>query len=784
MADYYTLLTNAGIAYETACKAAGVPIRLSQISVGDGGGTVYNPAATATALKREVWRGPLNALFQDEKNPSWLLAEVTIPSEVGGWYVREAGLWTDTGILYAIVKYPESFKPILATSGSGKEFYIRSIFETSNASLVTLLIDDTVVKATRAWVADFVAAELGKLDAKQSVRVATTANIALTGAQMIDGVAVVAGDRVLVKSQTLAKDNGIWVAAVAGWTRAKDADSSADVTSGLTVSVEQGNTLSDTIWQLVTDGVIVLGTTALTFQDVTQGFAPINSPALVSPTANTPAQFDNSQLLINSAYLRRRGVEFGEYTNYSASTVMTLADVGKIASFAVTGAAIVTLPVGGGLIPRGAVVYLVCGQGTLTVTSGPGEVIDAVNYLGNISLGPGDTAEFVRIGNLWRLIGGSAALKYAGIMSGPNWTTQSLFDDSKSIATTEFTRRSQGNYRGFTSLTAATTLTTAAVGTIVTVIGAFQVTLPAANALPAGGAINFRNIGSGVVTVVCAGADNINCGNGQIASIALQPGGELELVGNGAASWWASGSAQLQYSAVLANTPPRFDNTKKLVTTEWARTRGFELGGFYSFTNALTGIAAHLGGMVHAFGSGPASYSIPDSAANGVLPGCTIRLQNWSVANLTLVTQGTDKMQESLVVAASSASRSIPPDTYIDITCIGNGIWLLMGTGVAGKTAPFGALMGVNGYQKLPSGLIVQWMTAVFSSAALNTAFNLPIAFPSMNFGCTVSLTDSVIYSSGGSPFVSGMANGLGQVLLQSNYTASQSAVRVLAFGI
>jgi len=155
MADYYTLLTNAGIAYETACKAAGVPIKLAQISVGDGNGAVYNPDASAKALKREVWRGPLNALFQDEKNANWLMAEVTIPSDVGGWYVREAGLWTDTGILYAIIKYPESYKPVLATSGSGKEFYIRSIFETSNAAIVTLLIDDTVVKATRAWVMDY-----------------------------------------------------------------------------------------------------------------------------------------------------------------------------------------------------------------------------------------------------------------------------------------------------------------------------------------------------------------------------------------------------------------------------------------------------------------------------------------------------------------------------------------------------------------------------------------------------------------------------------------------------
>ncbi|WP_222833557.1 phage tail protein [Pseudomonas sp. SC3(2021)] len=266
MADYYTLLTNAGIAYETACKAAGTPIKLTQISVGDGGGTVYNPAATATALKREVWRGPLNALFQDEKNPSWLLAEVTIPPDVGGWYVREAGLWTDTGVLYAIVKYPESFKPVLATSGSGKEFYIRSIFETSNASLVTLLIDDTVVKATRAWVMSYLAEELGKLDGKQSVRVAASTNIVLNGAQQIDGVAVIAGDRVLVANQTLAKDNGLWIVANGDWVRATDANSSAKVTPGLTVMVEEGTANGDSLWHLTTNAPITLGTTALTFK--------------------------------------------------------------------------------------------------------------------------------------------------------------------------------------------------------------------------------------------------------------------------------------------------------------------------------------------------------------------------------------------------------------------------------------------------------------------------------------------------------------------------------------
>ncbi len=368
MADYYTLLTDAGIAYETACKAAGTPIKLSQISVGDGGGEVYNPAATATALKREVWRGPLNALFQDEKNPSWLLAEVTIPPDVGGWYVREAGIWTDTGILYAIVKYPESFKPVLATSGSGKEFYIRSIFETSNAELVTLLIDDTVVKATRAWVAGYVADELAKLDRKQSVRVATTANIVLSGAQAIDGVAVVAGNRVLVKSQTLAKDNGIYVAANGAWVRAKDADANAEVTSGLSVPVEEGATLANTIWQLVTDGGIVLGATGLTFQNITQGFAPLNSPALLGvPTAPTATVSTNNHQLATTAFVQRALGNHSSVGGLAASTVLTANAFGQTFIINSVNSINITLPLASTGFNGGTITFTNVSTGSATL---------------------------------------------------------------------------------------------------------------------------------------------------------------------------------------------------------------------------------------------------------------------------------------------------------------------------------------------------------------------------------------------------------------------------------
>ncbi|QZD72395.1 phage tail protein [Pseudomonas sp. 3-2] len=419
MADYYTLLTNAGIAYETACKAAGLPIKLTQISVGDGGGAVYNPAATATALKREVWRGPLNALFQDEKNPSWLLAEVTIPPDVGGWYVREAGLWTDTGILYAIVKYPESFKPVLATSGSGKEFYIRSIFETSNASLVTLLIDDTVVKATRAWVTGYVADELAKLDTKQSVRVATTSNIALKASQTIDGVAVVAGDRVLVKNQTSAKDNGLYVVANEFWVRTKDSDSNLKVTAGLTVSVEQGTTQADTIWQLITDAPVLLGTTALVFQNITFGFAPLSSPIFSgSPTAPTANVFSNDDALATTKFVQRALGNYAGQTNYDSSTQLTVADVGKLSIFTTAGST-ATLP-DWNSVPPGGLVHLTS-TGGLTVKTRAGETFGAVNTtnLTSVVLQPGNFAVFRRLllGPGWSLDSGDAALKYSPMFS-------------------------------------------------------------------------------------------------------------------------------------------------------------------------------------------------------------------------------------------------------------------------------------------------------------------------------------------------------------------------------
>ncbi|BDA14027.1 hypothetical protein KAM339_025680 [Aeromonas caviae] len=122
---------------------------------------------------------------------------------------------------------------------------------------------------TPSWIASqaYVQGELQKLDSKQSVRVATTENITLSGVQTIDGVALGVGDRVLVKDQTNANQNGIYLVAASAWTRPADADSGTKLTSGARVAVEEGSINAGKVWYLATSGAISVGSTELQFSD-------------------------------------------------------------------------------------------------------------------------------------------------------------------------------------------------------------------------------------------------------------------------------------------------------------------------------------------------------------------------------------------------------------------------------------------------------------------------------------------------------------------------------------
>jgi phage-related tail fiber protein len=126
------------------------------------------------------------------------------------------------------------------------------------------------------------------LDVKDSVRAATVANINLSGTQTIDGISVIANDRVLVKNQSTASQNGIYLVAAGAWTRAADFDTGAKVTSGAFTFVEQGTANADSGWVLTTDGTITLGTTALSFVQFS-GAGQVEAGNGLTKTGNTLA---------------------------------------------------------------------------------------------------------------------------------------------------------------------------------------------------------------------------------------------------------------------------------------------------------------------------------------------------------------------------------------------------------------------------------------------------------------------------------------------------------------
>ncbi|HGD4068723.1 TPA: phage tail protein [Enterobacter hormaechei] len=152
-AKFYTLLTEIGAAKLASAAALGVPLKITQMAVGDGGGVLPTPSAQQTRLIAEKRRADLNMLYIDPQNSSQIIAEQVIPETEGGWWIREVGLFDDTGALIAVGNCPESYKPQLA-EGSGRTQTVRMVLITSSTDTITLKIDPAVVLATRKYVDD------------------------------------------------------------------------------------------------------------------------------------------------------------------------------------------------------------------------------------------------------------------------------------------------------------------------------------------------------------------------------------------------------------------------------------------------------------------------------------------------------------------------------------------------------------------------------------------------------------------------------------------------------
>ncbi|MGP2010235.1 phage tail protein [Citrobacter freundii] len=148
---YLALLTNIGAAKLAKATALGMKVEITQMAVGDGNGVLPTPDPAQTTLIHEVRRAPLNMLTIDPANASQIIAEQVIPEDVGGWWIREIGLFDKDGDMIAVANCAETYKPQLQ-EGSGRVQAIRVILIVSSTEAVTLKIDPAVVLATRQYV--------------------------------------------------------------------------------------------------------------------------------------------------------------------------------------------------------------------------------------------------------------------------------------------------------------------------------------------------------------------------------------------------------------------------------------------------------------------------------------------------------------------------------------------------------------------------------------------------------------------------------------------------------
>lgn len=148
--SFSTLITTAGQAKIAAAIAGSATLTLSNMAVGDGGGSPVTPIAGMTALIHEVHRASTNRIYRDATNNALLYIELVIPSATGGFTVREAGVFSDDGTLIAVANLAATYKP-LVSEGSASEMVVRMVINLGSAASVSLVVSGSVVTATQDW---------------------------------------------------------------------------------------------------------------------------------------------------------------------------------------------------------------------------------------------------------------------------------------------------------------------------------------------------------------------------------------------------------------------------------------------------------------------------------------------------------------------------------------------------------------------------------------------------------------------------------------------------------
>ncbi|HHH6880073.1 TPA: phage tail protein [Escherichia coli] len=279
---FKTVITTAGAAKLAAATApGGRKVNITTMAVGDGGGKLPVPDAGQTGLIHEVWRHALNKISQDKRNSNYIIAELVIPPEVGGFWMRELGLYDDAGTLIAVANMAESYKPALA-EGSGRSQTCRMVIIVSSVASVELTIDTTTVMAMQDYVDDKIA-EHEQSRRHPDASLTTKGFTQLSSATNSTSETLAATPKAVKAAYDLA--NGKYTAQDATTAR-----------KGLVQLSSATNSTSETL--------AATPKAVKTVMDETNKKAPLNSPALTgTPTTPTARQGSNNTQIANTAFV-------------------------------------------------------------------------------------------------------------------------------------------------------------------------------------------------------------------------------------------------------------------------------------------------------------------------------------------------------------------------------------------------------------------------------------------------------------------------------------------------
>ncbi|WP_227909866.1 phage tail protein [Escherichia coli] len=279
---FKTVITDTG-AKKLAQAAApdGKPVRLTHMAVGDGGGTLPTPDSKQTRLVHEVWRHTVNRVILDATHQNRIIAELVIPPEAGGFWIREIGVFDEHGDLIAVGNTAESYKPTVA-EGSGRAQTFRTILTVSSTASVALTVDNTMVMATVDYVDD-------KLKEHEQSRRHPDASLTAKGFVQLSSATN-------SDSETLAATPK---AVKAAYDLANGKYTAQDATTARKGIVQLSSATNSTSETLAATPKAVKAV-----MDETNKKAPLNSPALTgTPTTPTAQQGTNNTQIASTAFV-------------------------------------------------------------------------------------------------------------------------------------------------------------------------------------------------------------------------------------------------------------------------------------------------------------------------------------------------------------------------------------------------------------------------------------------------------------------------------------------------